>query len=392
MFGHRWGAKRVVADLARSWVVLVSARDPSAAHALVPVLRQLASLSNVSLYTVAQSPAYEIFRKEALNVVHAQSSPVDYSDEVGAVELLTEARQILGRVKPDVLLAGLSSPGIGIDEALLASAGDIPSYSIQDPPGYIVPGFDSRARTQFISGIEFLEKAETARCIDIGPPQVERYRTFQPEHLAQQWRRAMGCRGKTAVLFGQPLNNESGYHNSLRSAVSVLGDLVDPMIDHVVYRAHPKERKEDRANTLAALNDATGTMVLEDPLVLPVEGPLCGCDLAISCYSTISTDLVYLNRVAKDPLGGAVHLLFDSDMVRLCAVGGLKKGPWSVQHGFAQGVHDASQLPFAFRTAASLNERRACWERARALVVPDRDPSSVIVDTILSDLSQGYAQ
>ena len=382
----------MVAGLAKSGVILVSARDPSAALALVPVVRHLAGLSTVTVHVVAQNPAYEIFQKESLNVVQVQSAPLNHRDDGGAAELLAEAREILDKVQPDVLLAGLSSPGIGIDEALLAHAGDIPSYSIQDPPGYIVPGFDSRARTQFVAGIDFLESEETARCIDIGPPQVERYRALHPEQLAQQWRQAMGCHGTTAVLFGQPLNQEPGYRNSLCAAVSALRDLADPVIDHVVYRVHPKENKVDRANTLAALNDAAGTIVHEDPLALAVEGPLCGCDLVISCYSTISTDLIYLNRVAKDPLGGAVHLLFEADMVRLCAVGGLTKGPWSVQHGFGQGVYEVSQLSVALQTAASLTERRMCWERARALTVPDRDPSSVVVETILSDLSQGYAQ
>ena len=153
----------MVAGLAKSGVILVSARDPSAALALVPVVRHLAGLSTVTVHVVAQNPAYEIFQKESLNVVQVQSAPLNHRDDGGAAELLAEAREILDKVQPDVLLAGLSSPGIGIDEALLAHAGDIPSYSIQDPPGYIVPGFDSRARTQFVAGIDFLESEETAR-------------------------------------------------------------------------------------------------------------------------------------------------------------------------------------------------------------------------------------
>ncbi len=124
----------MVAGLAKSGVILVSARDPSAALALVPVVRHLAGLSTVTVHAVAQNPAYEIFQKESLNVVQVQSAPLNHRDDGGAAELLAEAREILDKVQPDVWLAGLSSPGIGIDEALWAHAGGIPSYSSQAVP------------------------------------------------------------------------------------------------------------------------------------------------------------------------------------------------------------------------------------------------------------------
>ena len=125
--------------------LLVSARDPGAAQVLLPVLARAAADRRLELCVVAQEPAAGILRRAGFEVGDVRCPALVSSSSPNASNLLDEADEILRRTAPHALLAGLSGPGIGIDEALLVRAKSIATYTIQDYPGYRVEGFGVRA-------------------------------------------------------------------------------------------------------------------------------------------------------------------------------------------------------------------------------------------------------
>ena len=101
-------------------------------------------------------------------------------------------RKIIKKINPIALITGTSSPGLGIDEALLACAGEIHTYTIQDPVGFLVPGFGFTAKTQLIAGLTIKREKLSQNEVNIGPIRFEQFQGIDTEHIGHEWRKNMG--------------------------------------------------------------------------------------------------------------------------------------------------------------------------------------------------------
>ena len=90
--------------------LLISARDPGAAHSLLPVIRKALADERFDVSIAASGAAAEIFSRAGIPFHRCGAA---------AEALLAEADEALRRCSPDAVLVGLSGPDVGIDEALL---------------------------------------------------------------------------------------------------------------------------------------------------------------------------------------------------------------------------------------------------------------------------------
>jgi len=126
----------------RPFRLLISARDPGAANNLAPIARLAQASSTLTLHLVAAEPAARIFAEHGL-----EPEKISAPDDT----LPALAARLLEQHQPDAVLVGLSGPGRGIDEALLAAArGRVPSWALQDFWGDVNNGFGAYADTYLV--------------------------------------------------------------------------------------------------------------------------------------------------------------------------------------------------------------------------------------------------
>jgi hypothetical protein len=291
--------------------LLISARDPAAAQGQAEVYRRALADKRFAPVICAAEPAATILREQSIPLLEAEIPLI--SDEIKTFSGLIKrrAREISKMTSPDALLVGLSGPDFGIDEALLHEASDqTPTYALQDFPGDLNDQLGIIAKIIFVPD-QFshdLTRGKTSNRIEIvGAPKYARYSKFSAAYLRKEGRKQLGLKNGQFVLtfYGQPLWDLPDYY---RQAVATAHQikLSFPENTVVLVRLHPKESD----TRLAAMLDAfekSGLTCRVDPYPT-VEQSLCATDLAMTVYSSCGKDLLVLNSLSSEPLGGILYL------------------------------------------------------------------------------------
>ena len=112
--------------------LLLSARDPAAAHGIAALHRMWSADTRFELQVVAQSPAWELLAGHGVAAIHVPGLRVTSPASSDVRALLSLADEVLRDFRPDALLTGLSGPhDCGIDEALQERC-DSPRIVLQD--------------------------------------------------------------------------------------------------------------------------------------------------------------------------------------------------------------------------------------------------------------------
>lgn len=315
--------------------VLLSARDPGAAAQIREAAPALRADGRLTVSVAASGAAFDIL--QTVGERPARFALPDGSIHVppggDPAALLAAADALLRRLDPDALVVGISSLGVGIDEALLARAGGRPTFALQDYPG------DANSIDGAFAGLYFVRDEAAGRLtrerfgvrtLPVGSLRHAAYARLDVPALRAEARARIGGRPDQAVIgfFGQPADipgHEAAFEHLARA---LAGRHPRPL---VLLREHPKSpaRREAHRKTLARLglpvHDAS-----EEALAEPW---LAACDLVTTCFSHCAMDYAYLSARSPEPLGAVLFLLttpevraFMRDYTGLAAPDGVAQG------------------------------------------------------------------
>lgn len=296
--------------------VLVSARDPGGAAQVRAVCPALRADARLTVTVAASGPAFDLLDGAGLRPI--RFALPDGSAHVPAggdpSTLLEAAGALIERVAPDVLLVGISSLGVGLDEALLARAARRPSFALQDFPG------DANAIDGAYAGTYFVRDEAAARLtrerfgvvtVPVGSLRHEAYAGLDVRELRASTRARVGAGPGQPVLgfFAQP-PEIPGHEAAFGHLIETLARR--PAKPIVLLREHPKfpDQREPHA---AALRRAGVTV--HDATDGEAEPWLVACDVVATCFSHCSLDYAFLSARSEEPLGSVLFLL-TTDAIR----------------------------------------------------------------------------
>jgi hypothetical protein len=362
--------------------VLVSARDPGGAaqmRALCPALRADARLA---VTVAASGPAFDVLDA-------AGERPIRFALPDGSVHvppggdpaaLLDAAGRLIASAAPDVLLVGISSLGVGLDEGLLACAAGRPTFALQDYPG------DANAIAGAYAGTYLVRDALAARItrerfgaatIMVGSLRHAAYARLDVERLRAGTRARIGATTDRLVVgfFGQP--PEIPGHEA---AVAHLTDALarSPARPLVLLREHPKFPALRERHALAlrragvAIYEAAGG---------DVEPWLAACDVVTTGFSHCSMDYAFLDARSARPLGSVLFLLTTPEIrTFLQTYTGLER-PDGVEAGLGLVAERPDEVGGLLARASTHAERLRFHEASRHL--PREARVDVIADTLV---------
>lgn len=369
--------------------VLLSARDPASAAQARPLVEAIRAEPRIALTVAASDPAFE-------RLVDAGAEPIRFRLPDGSTHvppggntapLLAAAEGLLERVDPDVLVVGISSLGVGLDEALLARAGGRPTFALQDYPG------DANAIEGAYAGTYLVRDEAAARlttgrfgvpAAPVGSLRHAAYARLDVERLRADARTRLGTGPAQPVVgfFAQPPD--------IPGHEAAFGDLVEALRRHpsrplVLVREHPKS-PERRAQRVRALRGA-GVTVRDTSEDLSVEPSLAACDVVTTCFSHCSMDYAFLSAWSAAPLGSVVFLLTSEEMRRFVRSQVGLPLPDGVEAGLGLVAERPENVGATLSRALGEVERRAYHEASRRL--PRECRLGTIIDTLLDSGRRG---
>jgi hypothetical protein len=364
--------------------VLLSARDPGAAAQIAQVVRALRDEPRTEPWLAASGVAADFL--EAAGESPIRVALADGRTSVAPGEspapLLAAATALLDRVRPDVVLTGISSLGLGVDEALLATAGPRPTFALQDYPG------DANGVEGAYAGLYFVRDEGAARvtrarfgveALPVGSLRHAAYARLDVSALRSEGRARAGAEGATPVVgfFGQPAEIP-GHEAAFEHFVDALRARSDRPV--VILREHPKSggRAGAHRNAIAGaglpVHDATGRG--------PIEGWLAACDVVTTCFSHATMDYAYLSAWSREPLGSVVFLLTTDESRRFFRGYTHLAAPDGVEGGLGRIASRPDAVGPLLDSALSDGERRAYHQASRRLEREAR--LDRIVETLLA--------
>jgi hypothetical protein len=367
--------------------LLVSARDTGAAGHLAVVAAQASVREDLELALTAAPPALGAWQALDLPVEPFAAAPVEAADDPGVEALLAEARALVQRLRPDAILVGLSGPGAGLDEALLAVAGNIPTFVLQDYWGDLNTLLGPPRVTPLVmddEAVVLTRRRHGVEAVAVGAPKYTPYVGLDMAALRESGRRRAGAGGRRMLVgfCGQPLWSYPGYRDTIEALGHVLsGQFPDALL---VYRPHPKETRLELAAVASTLAGSAGTAAVTrsgDP-----EEFLAGCDVVCSAFSSCATDLLYLDRVSPTPLANGVHLLFDRRLAHLFREWTDLDAVPTVTAGLALDVDAEASLAETLAIAASPASCERTWRRARERLADPATATAAILDHVVASV------
>lgn len=340
--------------------VLLSARDPGSAaqvRAVTPALRA----AGFDVVVVASPPAFEMLaaageRPRRFALPDGRSHlPAD----ANPATLLAEGDRLLATIDPDVIVTGISSLGVGIDEALLACAASRPTFALQDYPG------DANAIGRAYASTYFVRDEPAAaltagrfgvHAVPVGSIRHAAYARLDVTKLREESRQAAGAEATCAVVgfFGQP-PEIPGHETAFTDLVTALARRKPEPL--VILVEHPKALDQRRAHR-AALATA-GLRVHDASGAAAVEPWLAACDVVATCYSHCTIDHAFLNAVSAEPLGTALFVMTAPETWRFLREHGGLDTPDGVERGLGRVARTADDLGPLLDELLSDTARRA---------------------------------
>lgn len=363
--------------------VLVSARDPGSAAHLQHVIPALAADTRLCVTGTASGAAQAMLATTGIDLLPFalpdRSAVVPAGGDTTA--LLAAADALLARVQPDTILVGISSLGVGVDEALLARAGGRPTFALQDYPG------DANAIDACYAALYFVRDEAAAALtrrrfgvatLPIGSPRHAAYARLDVAELRRRTRGRAGAAEGQPVLgfFGQP-PEIPGHEAAFEHLVEALaGRQPAPL---VVLREHPKA-PETRTRHLAVLR-AAGLPTHDATGIDAVEPWLAACDLVTTSFSQCTMDYAFLSAWSAAPLGAVLFVMTTPEIRRFLREYAGVDAPDGVAAGLgevARTAADVRPLLDALLTPAAARAYHAAAAR-----LPRRADVAAIVNRVV---------
>lgn len=361
--------------------MLLSARDPVTAYSFKVLLEDLLIDLRFETVVIAQSPAYEI-----LSGINKNGTFVKVKDfDVNLEKLFTFTQDIVQQIQPEVVLTGISGPGLGIDEVLLAvvEKTEIRTFALQSYWGDLNEGIGSYAKTIFVFD-EFAAQVTSERikaeCIVVGSLKHQRYGTLNIPEIRKNYRNIIGATNKQTVIgfFGQPLGDKRWYKNTILAFAKSCQNVVENVI--LIYRAHPKETVESRIWTVDTLHDKAESFINDQGQ--DIEATLAACDIVVSAFSTSAYDLQQLIYASDSPIAVPVYLFFDCELRAWYKEYSKLDVIPLTEDGMAISVQDVSDLDKCLIDAVKKETQTLCFNGIHAHFSNSVESSKMILDYI----------
>jgi hypothetical protein len=216
----------------------------------------------------------------------------------------------------------------------------------------------------------------------VGPLRYIDYTGILPDSLRSEARMKLGVAQERPLvgIFTQALWEIDGYARQWTDFISVLAQRDDDPV--VIVRRHPRDGVAPAAGLQRDLTSAG--LAVADASNLSVEQILCACDLVCSAFSSVATDLCYLQRQAEAPLGVPAFLLFAPDLrehfARQC---GFSVHPL-VKAGLVLEADTPGALGGCVARALDPATRGQVWQGCRGLMAP-ANAAELVIDRLRSD-------
>ncbi len=354
--------------------ILVSSRDVGAAINIIEIVKLAKSNPDCDFSLYIQPPAAQYFSNHNLEYELVPNYIAKQQDSEEAKLILNYADKILEKIKPDVILCGLSTPGdAGIDEALITVAKNkIPTVVMQDFWGEVNDFFGACADYYFCLDQEakiLTEQRYDSEGLVIGSPRHSWYKSLELVHLRKELRKKADLLPEDMVigLFGQSLHHIPGYKETLLDVLSLVPQACPEAT--LVYRQHPRESNEQALNTIRLLENAKiAFRLMKDE---KVEHTLILCDAVFSILSNCLYDASYLNFFSPIPFITPIALCYRDDLLsHLNNYNMLTASPYkakNIAYIFDSKKPDRHDLQYLFSDSA----KREFWMASKKLENPE---------------------
>lgn len=363
--------------------VLLSARDPGSAAEARVLVSALQAEPQIALSVAASGAAFDVLDSVGARPILFSLPDGSTGIEAGQDEgpLLEAADALLSRVEPDVLVVGVSSLGVGIDEALLARAGTRPTFGLQDYPGDASAIGGRHADTYFVrdeSAARLTRRRFGVATVPVGSLRHADYAKLDVLRLRAEARARAGVGRREPVLgfFAQPAAIP-GHEAAFGQLVDALARMVAKPL--VLIREHPKSR-DHRDRHVRGLLEAGVTVydASDEPFAEP---GLAACDVVTTCFSHCSMDYAFLSAWSPEPLGSVVFLLTSEETHRFMSDHTGLRVPDGVTAGIGRVAQRPDQVGPLLERAFGEAERLAYHEASRRL--PRHARVELIVETVV---------
>jgi len=306
--------------------ILFTARDVGAAQQIVHIAASFRR-EGYRVSVVADEPGSTVLRAGGLEHTlfskrYGFRSSKDMSSGNSREALLKAAGMILEMENPDIVFCGLSTLGVGIDEAALWWAAPmrkaIPSFQFLDTWGTFNHIGDGYPDVYFVMDryAEYLGYGGAKAPIRVvGSPKHYAYAGRPIDRWREETRATLGIGNDERLIgyFGQCPDSPGHWHNFevLVSAVK-----------------HCSQRNAHRCRLLVLPHPAyvSGFQPYLDYLLrkeiryieptrgLSIESILAACDIVATSYSTVAVDHAFMSCYSKMPIGAILYLLCGKDI------------------------------------------------------------------------------
>jgi hypothetical protein len=375
--------------------ILFTARDIGAGHHLLHVIRAF-ERRGCKTTVVATPPSYDLFRlhniKARLFLINGKFALKEGAGVRLKKQLVAQARELLVKIAPDALLSGLSSADHGVDEAFLLAARElnIPSFQYLDCGGTFNHWPDGHPQEYLAIDRAYSYAKAPAPVEYVGSPKHEQYAKFPIVQSRRDVRQALRVKPgqKLVGYFGQDPRHP-GYLENFESFASAVRQLAaeEPVVfmlrGHPGYRAYfAKYEKILKGLGITAIDTTTSRFKVEDLL--------CGCDLVVTCFSTVGVDHAYLNHYAKAPTGTCLYVTANTTIRNfLTAQFGFWKNPL-VAKGMGAVVTKPSDILPAIHGSLSERSLKTYFQNTRRLLSQD-NPCDAIIKRVTQVLEERAA-
>jgi len=292
---------------------------------------------------------------------------------------LQEAKGLLDRLQPDAVLTSLSSLGVGIDEALLATA-EVPTFALQDFWGDVNLGLGVPADLYLVMddfAAELSRKRWGVKALAVGAPKYTLYEHLDIMALRRETRGMLGAKPDDRVIgwFGQSPDipgHEEVWQDFLRALTRVPGK------PKLVLMEHPKSRHMRHQHVEMAAT--MGLTVVEATESRTTEDWLAACDLVVTVFSLCGLDHAFLSAYSPRPLGCVLYLATNEPVRRfIVELAGISQFP-IIGQGIGGLVENPAEIAAAIRhllTQDAVNDYHA---KSKGLSA--RDPLAAIADCL----------
>jgi hypothetical protein len=371
--------------MSRRKKILISARDPGAAGHIKALVHYFRTDARFEVLVAASGAALEILEKADINPIafnlKGSNDSVQPGQDPGP--LLVEASKLLESLKPDIVLTSLSSLGVGIDEALLATA-RVPTFALQDFWGDVNLGLGVPAGLYLVMdefAVEFSRERWGVKAQAVGAPKYVCYQDLDILAMRHATRKILKANPEDRVIgwFGQPPDIpglEEVFQDFLKALALV------PIKLKLVLKEHPKSRHVGKMH----IEKARGLsfQVVEATEDRTIEDWLAACDLVVTVFSICGLDHAFLSAYSPQPLGCVLYLATNKPVRRFISdLSGMYKFP-IVEQGLGKMIEDPAEISETIQLLLSYDVVRDYHTRSKRLSAGN--PLSAIAECIIQNL------